>query len=303
MLAVTAILLLLAGITLSVLQQGGTAAAPAAIPATADVAAPGPPPSTFQTLLMASPTPTDIPVERISGPKMTWMVVTKSVETRASSPGFQFLTTAGRQDWVGGEPPRYFRWIVEQPILESSTQPERDAFNAFARAAVSRIEGENPLPEWHWPQNYLSIEASKIISTAEYIGVEWETIALYSGAYPNNGLAAAGFDRRLARGVTLKDLFKPGSGYLLLFAESCLSQLRVNNLLGESNLPIFTNPTDDDYQNWLLTPEGFTLVFRDNAISAHAVGPQRVTIPYEKLRPYMRPGSLIEDVANRNAGR
>jgi hypothetical protein len=90
--------------------------------------------------------------------------------------------------------------------------------------------------------------------------------------------------------IELAELFFPGTNYLELLSDLCLSRLRDSGIdpWEEGALPIVEN-----YRNWNIQDDGLLITFDVYQVAPYAAGPQRVLIPYQELRESIPPGGLL----------
>jgi hypothetical protein len=97
------------------------------------------------------------------------------------------------------------------------------------------------------------------------------------------------FDFQKKRALTLDDVFLPDQDYLTKIADYSRQMLSTrDNLFFEERAA----PAAENYSNWLLTSEGFTIIFDVYQVAPYVYGPQQVIIPYSELSAFLQPGIL-----------
>ena len=91
------------------------------------------------------------------------------------------------------------------------------------------------------------------------------------------------YDLEAGSDVTLDKLFRPGSTYLQVISNYCLTQLKpkIANLVASGVDAIPSN-----YQSWNITSNGLMITFDENQVAADA---QQVVIPYADLKEVIDP--------------
>jgi hypothetical protein len=118
-------------------------------------------------------------------------------------------------------------------------------------------------------------------ATRSLVSLEMDlSIYLAGAAHPLPSTLTVTFSLDSGQALTLADLFVPGAAYLDRLAELAQAQLTERgSLLFEEGL----TPTAENFQHWVLNPQGLTLIFDVYQVTAYAEGPQRVTIPFDQL--------------------
>ncbi|KTD18838.1 endo-1,4-beta-xylanase-like protein [Legionella lansingensis] len=115
------------------------------------------------------------------------------------------------------------------------------------------------------------------------------TISVYNrgAAHPNNTVKSFNFIH--GKEITLTELFKPNSEYLLTIAKLSKAALQEKKISDENWLTTGTNPTAENYRNWYFTADGLAIVFDTYQVAAYVYGPQTVMIAKSKLKNLLRP--------------
>jgi len=109
-------------------------------------------------------------------------------------------------------------------------------------------------------------------------------------AHPNSFFITKNFDPMNGQEYKLKDLFRPGTGWLK--AISSYSRKDLSNQLGVEAtndwLRRGTAGKPGNYQAWSVGKDGLRFHFADYQVAPHAAGPQVVVIPWKELRPFAK---------------
>jgi hypothetical protein len=109
-------------------------------------------------------------------------------------------------------------------------------------------------------------------------------------AHPYHYTITYTYDLAGNRPLALSDLFQPGSAYLERIATEAVEQLTAREIL---LFPEGAIPTEENYRNWNITPEGLLITFDEYQVAPYAAGPQTVTIPYSELADLINPAGPL----------
>jgi hypothetical protein len=172
--------------------------------------------------------------------------------------------------------PQAYRWSMEETATNFI-----EGFEAF------RKEAGDPIAEnWYYKAN-VRIETSNDTLISLSVNDEWFT----GGAHGGGGTYFINVNTKTGDSVTLDKIFKPGYHEdLMREAERAFRNVRA--LADTASLVDhgFEFP-DNRFQlteNYGFTREGLAFVYNSYEIAPFAVGPTRITIPYEKLRDWLR---------------
>lgn len=196
---------------------------------------------------------------------------------------------------------KQYEIAMRYPILEWGGDSRVDAFNQASRAfAEDEFSG--------FKEGMVEIDpaAGTMLSTL-YMDYEvtYNTSGLisviYNVSYYFGGAAHPGYYSRTlnylvdeGRILTLADLFQPGANYLDLLAQYSIDELRSRDVLAWEDGAL---PTEENYRNWNLTPQGLLITFDEYQVAPHAAGPQEVIIPYATLQPILRENGPVSRIA------
>ncbi len=114
-------------------------------------------------------------------------------------------------------------------------------------------------------------------------------------AHPGLYSITLNYDLGQGRELVLGDLFLPSSGYLEAIANYCVAEL--------SKQPGFdgpftegAKPTQENYRNWNITPDGLLITFDMYQVAPGASGPIQVLVPYDQLQTVIDPQGPLADI-------
>lgn len=140
------------------------------------------------------------------------------------------------------------------------------------------------------------LDLSYYVSFADdsLVSVDFSDYWFYFGA-GSRMAASTTFNYDLAGGRALKlaDLFKPSSGYLKLISDACNRDLQ-RQFKGESfpDAERIAGSVEDvvgDEKKWLVSRDGFVVVFDSMQFGPGGSGEHTVTVPFNSLREVIRP--------------
>jgi uncharacterized caspase-like protein len=100
-------------------------------------------------------------------------------------------------------------------------------------------------------------------------------------AHPGLKSITLNYDLDQGRELALSDLFLLNSNYLEEISNHCLNQL--SEQFGSDYFPEGANPTEENYRNWNITPDGLLITFDEYQVAPYAAGPQEIVLPYSEL--------------------
>ncbi|HVF43147.1 MAG TPA: RsiV family protein [Pyrinomonadaceae bacterium] len=140
------------------------------------------------------------------------------------------------------------------------------------------------------------LDLSYYVSFADesLVSVDFTDYWFYFGAGPRMA-AARTFNYDLARGraLGLADLFKPSSDYLKVISDACNKDLR-RQFKGEGfpdaeRIGASVEDVVGDEKKWLVSRDGFVVVFDSMQFGPSGSGEHTVTVPFGALREAVRP--------------
>ncbi len=237
-----------------------------------------------ETPLVIEGTPTPPVVEGLAATAPRGLTETPSIPTEAASPTLELRTLSEER-----RRPSYFVFS-NYPYLAGSLA-DRTIF-AFNQAVEGKLLTElalfkNDLPSslrppfgFDHPSTFLSGYQIHT-ATRSLVSLEMDlSVYLAGAAHPLPSTLTVTFSLDSGQALTLAELFAPGAAYLERLAQLAQAQLTERgSLLFDEGLA----PTAENFQHWVLSPQGLTLIFDVYLVTANAEGPQRVTIPFDQL--------------------
>jgi hypothetical protein len=107
-------------------------------------------------------------------------------------------------------------------------------------------------------------------------------------AHPYHYNKTLNYDLEAGQQLRLADLFLPDADPLPLIAEICKTELSKRDIAFDS-FSTGADPTDENYRNWNITPDGLLITFDEYQVAPYAAGPQTVLIPYSQLSAIIKP--------------
>jgi len=159
-------------------------------------------------------------------------------------------------------------------------------------------EADDPKPEWAtaWELRYSNTIP---FVNEKLLQLQTETYQHVGGAHGATWFTCHLFNLQTGEEYSRDDIFKPESSARIhrLLVAALLNYWEVKSprdvLLMEEE--VWTENTD-----FSLTTEGIAFVYSDYELGSYALGCAQVTIPYDKIMPYLREGTPVWDVANAN---
>ncbi len=108
-------------------------------------------------------------------------------------------------------------------------------------------------------------------------------------AHPISFQHTLNYDFDTHKVLSLADLFIPDSDYLNRIAGYAQQDLTAREMLF---YPEGAAAEAQNYQSWVLSNEGLTVLFDVYQVAPYAAGPQQVTIPFEALADMLQPTAL-----------
>ncbi|MES2953426.1 MAG: DUF3298 and DUF4163 domain-containing protein [Patescibacteria group bacterium] len=127
------------------------------------------------------------------------------------------------------------------------------------------------------------------------LSIEFMHSAYSAGAaHPFSFTTTLLYDLGTAEVIPLKAIFRPTSAYL-----GVLSQFTKGDLLrqlGEEfreTILMGTAPKEEHFKSYLISAEGLTILFDPYQVAPYAAGAQKVTIPWNTLKPQLAENTLF----------
>ena len=127
------------------------------------------------------------------------------------------------------------------------------------------------------------------------LGLEYSTYTA-GAAHPFNYMTTMNFDLRNGERLALKDLFMADSEHLKVLSEAAKKELDARFPGGDDGQVWDEDgalPTAVNYEEFLITREGLTVIFNPYQVAAYAAGTQRIKVPHALLSPYVDPSGVL----------
>ncbi len=116
-------------------------------------------------------------------------------------------------------------------------------------------------------------------------------------AHPYHYRRVLNYDLGTGKALALKELFKPNTDYLKIFAK--YANKKLNTTLQEKwMIADGTAPKPQNYKNWNPQADGLLITFDEYQVAPYAAGTQEVEIPYSELKKIISPKSPISTCVN-----
>ena len=188
---------------------------------------------------------------------------------------------------------------VSYPQFQGFQTPQLQAFNQYSKQMAaglfdsyrSEITKQPGTPDPNFQPTFMEATYQVTNGTDGLLSILYTVADYWSGAaHPNQHALVLNFNLITGQEITLADLFLPGSNYLQVISDYCITELnKQDRLMFDAG----AQPTTGNYQNWNITPGGLLISFDPYQVAPYAMGPSRVTIPYSALNQILRPGGPL----------
>lgn len=221
----------------------------------------------------------------------------------ATSVPLSAQVTLVSQPYIESNQEPAFTITAQTPQLSGSDDPRVLAFN-------QRLDGLVQYEIDAFRQEFMNAQVVEVAS-ASFLEITHTLAAQYDDIWSfkfvfyfyNNGAAHPGdysmtlnYDLGQGRELTLGDLFLPNTNYLEVISQYCIAELGKQPFF-DGTFTSGADPTDENYRNWNITPEGLMITFDTYQVAPGAAGPQVIVMPYDQLSALTDPqgplGSLI----------
>lgn len=168
-----------------------------------------------------------------------------------------------------------------------STFNEEMANTAFELVNDFRTEYGDVAPQERGSAPWeLLVDAEVPTSTKRLQSVILNGYQYTGGAHGLTFSVAKIFDTKEQRWVQLTDLFEPQTNIPAQLSEFTRQELLTRETVKDDPewVTTGTEPSDENYSTVYATDQGLTVIFSDYQIGPHALAPQRVTVPWNKLQ-------------------
>lgn len=191
---------------------------------------------------------------------------------------------------------------ITREILEENTSFETAA-NAFFKEYYELLEINPEEVDYESEPWDLSISTVVYFNRKNILSIEFEYYSWMGGAHPDRQYKTATYDLQTQKRVKFYDLVNAKDSIAL----KALGELYFRKEMDiEENIPLeesgffdelFTGREQRGFQfndSFFLTEDGLSFIYSNYEITSYSGGIQEFTIPYEELKPYLTPNSLIK---------
>lgn len=172
-----------------------------------------------------------------------------------------------------------------------------DTAGSFKADTIQYQSGSDLPPDMADVGSYMDVAYKAFTPTDTLLSISFDVGWYTAGAaHPNSYSRTLSYDLSKGKVLTLAELFKIDAPYL-----EALSAYSVKVLTEKGTLlfPDGAEPTEENYKNWNLTPDGLLITFDDYQVAPHAAGPQQVIIPYAELTDIIDPDGVLGPLVTR----
>ena len=130
------------------------------------------------------------------------------------------------------------------------------------------------------PYNFVELDYQILLANDSFISIAFYSCdSAIGAAHSAIRSSVINYDLKSHREIKLNDLFKPNSKYLEFIARSCTDELKpLEPVKAEASM----------FTSWNFTSDGILFNFDPCTVSGCSSPPQEVTIPYSKLKPFLK---------------
>lgn len=133
---------------------------------------------------------------------------------------------------------------------------------------------------------YLSLNFNSY-SYLDILGFAFHTDTFTGGAHPNAYINTINYDKKNNCIVTIDSLISKNSNILNELSKYTYDKLLENEYINEYNvidmLKEGTNPTKNNFSNFVFTPNGLMIFFQKYQVAPYVLGEFTVTVPYDVI--------------------
>ncbi|VBB43404.1 conserved hypothetical protein [uncultured Paludibacter sp.] len=144
--------------------------------------------------------------------------------------------------------------------------------------------------------NEIDIEGVSMFLDNKILSYSYESFVYLGGAHGNTNRMLYNFDLRNAYIIKESDLFISDYKETLteLIKEQIVEQSAEIESVADLNDFDFWADQIKPNENFYISEDGLVYVFNPYEIAPYSMGQTEVTLPYEKLKPLLKPGNIIE---------
>jgi hypothetical protein len=186
------------------------------------------------------------------------------------------------------------------PTIVGSEDPNAQLFNSLTYTIFQTYENEFIGAVQEMPVEPVSGGSTMDIQYTlvsppgdSIISINYLITGLADGAeYKFHSSRSFNFNIEAGQEVTLAQLFLPNVDYLNPIAQICTTELS-SRIKDFSAFLGGVEADEENYQVWNVSADGLVITFDEIQISLSPTGPEKVTIPYEKLKDIIDPQGPI----------
>ncbi len=198
-----------------------------------------------------------------------------------------------------GDGPIY-KLTADIPTIVGSEDPHAQLFNSLTYAIFQAYENEFIAAVQEMPVEPVSSGSTMDIQYTlvsppgdSIISINYLVTGYADGATDKfHNSRSFNFNIESGQEVTLAQLFLSGVDYLNPIAQICSTELS-SRIKDFGAFAGGVEANEENYQVWNVSADGLVITFDETQISTNATGPQKVTIPYEKLKDIIDPQGPI----------
>ncbi len=220
-------------------------------------------------------------------------LVSRDLEVADSARGWSFYAQV--PTWAGDDPGFAVESLVKfatrriHADLEEFRQFGAEEPDSFARAMIEGGAGSFYESGYHVALAEGGVVALQFGVSTYYVGA----------AHPNHASWTLVWDLDAAAPIELEDVFADGVDGIGWISERAIAALR-HELADDADgawIADGAGPDPANFESWAPTPEGISITFDPYQVTAYAMGPQWVEIPWSEIAPVLRPAGPLAAVA------
>ncbi len=222
-------------------------------------------------------------------------------DTPTPPPLYQSVSLTSQHFEESGQSPNY-TITSDTPVLTGVNDQRVDAFNATAGAIVEHDVNEFKASLKYQPTtpitsgSFIDVKYEVLSPPGDILSLKFNGMGYGDGAaHPYHYSQALNFDLEKGVEVQLFQLFQSDASYLQVIADYCKTELATRDIAFDA-FQAGAEPTEENYRNWNITPDGLMITFDEYQVAAYAAGPQIVTIPYAALSSIINPDGPLAKI-------
>ena len=134
------------------------------------------------------------------------------------------------------------------------------------------------------------------LATNDLVSIYFGLETYFEGAaHGNHNALVFNYDLNSGKMLSLADLFNPNSNYLDLISNYSIKALtkKLSPDPDSDWIQKGAGASEENYNNWTITPKGLEVTFDPYQVASYAQGPQEVVIPYSVLKSVIDPSGPL----------